>query len=348
MLFINKRVFKKLGLGFASLLLLAPLMATTVNASVQPQAVPANTNRMGQKPVSNNQKSVQQQIRKIMMKQANAQRAKALKNSQPSFIIKGNEVYTVRVMAIKNGSAQMIPNTMKRYMSVKRFSRVARKELLRASFMYRRALKIRNKIARNRQIREAYQLYTEYRRVGRIQVNKTSQSNKTKKINNRKRNQGQNKRTIRKSHQKINRRRRNKKRKRHAKRSRRFTKRNRRRPVRSFTVKEGNQSVTYLNSLYRRGNKRTARRSGFSNGLTSGNLHVMFNRYRPNDHRAVIPHNYRIYKVNLKHVRGPVTAWVVGRHTNSMKKINHARQAYYYCYNKKYGGWSDVGYQNNK
>lgn len=300
-----------------------------------------NKNQGPKKPLTPQQKAQLKKQRAAIMKQIKAlnakQRARMLKVAQPLFLIKGKgkRAYVYKMMAVlgKKGQATPVPNTTKKFMPMKKFQRYDIKELSKARVMGMRAKRTRNK----QLMKKANQLFMDFIRIAHMNTPaKNQKSNSNNKAKNNRKINKRSKRYNKRSHRSN---------KRGRRRSRKSRKNNRH--SKSFTAKEGNNYVKYLKSKYRRGNRKALRRSGFANGSTfsRGLIRTMFDRYAPNSRRAVIPRRFRIYKVNLnKGQNQPATVWLVGRRTRNINKINHMHQAYYYRYNKQYGGWANIGY----
>lgn len=328
------------------------------NASQTGQNAPANAQQTGQNaPAQQNGQSNNQQPKNLTPQQKAAQaqqkkqiiaklmamqkkqQAEELKKSTPMFVVQGNEVYSMRVIIGKNGSATPIPSTKKKYTSVKRFQKIDRRNLKKGISMMRQAKQISSKKARNIQMNQAKALILKYERVGRLPTQKQEKAQQKAAAKQAKSNKGR--RTTKRSHKRTRRSKRARRTRRNHKRTRK-TKRNRiarrinkhRRNARSkkntFTL-----SFTYLKSKYHQGSNNRAKRSGFAEGPDLGGINTMFNRYKPNDRRAVIPKSYQI-KPND-------TTWLVGRYTNNTNKINHMRNVYYY--NGQTHGWANIGYK---
>lgn len=296
---------------------------------------------------------------KIMQKAQKAQEKKMLKHATPMFVARGKEVYRIMVDVTKKG-ATPIMDTQKKYTSVKKYHRIAMRKMNQARRMFAAARRIRGRKARKDAIVKANKQFLMYDRLGSMptqqqlqqqqkqQAAKAQKQQKGQNTNNTSNNNKPNK-PVRKHHA-----RRHHARRRHARkhvirrhgtrknrarrsrlarrqgRNRRQVRRSRKGSKNSFTLK-----FTYLKSKYRRGTANQARRSGFATGPTLDQVNTVFDHYRPNSRRAVVPKNYRIQPNN--------TTWLVGRHTNNINKITHMRQAYYY--NGQIHGWSNIGYR---
>lgn len=102
----------------------------------------------------------------------------------------------------------------------------------------------------------------------------------------------------------------------------------------TFQFKDYSGKVeTLLKSKFKRGNNHKAKKSGFAYGPRENNAFTVFNKYKPNDSRAIVPKHFK--------VRPDQTVWLVGHHTNSLHKIDRFHDAYYY--NGQAKGWADIG-----
>lgn len=297
------------------------------------------------------QKKIMQQLQKQMKAQQAKEKAQMLKTAQSLFLVKGHEVYTVKADITKQGSANPVPGTMKKTMSLRKFAKLQRSEILKANIMARKARLTHN----SRKMKAAQNLFMKYGRVGQIPTKKQQQA-QAKRAAKAQKNSNDNKarRTNRKSRRVVRRKRGRRVvrriRHRHTKLTHKARKNRKIRLInhhaKTFNVNENGHRITLLRSEYKRGNRRAATRSGFANGLVlDQTTHTMFSKYLPNSRRAIVPKNYKIYKVNLNsnNRNQQATVWLVGRRTNSIKKINNMKQAYYYGYNNRYGGWRNIG-----
>lgn len=103
--------------------------------------------------------------------------------------------------------------------------------------------------------------------------------------------------------------------------------------AKTFVVNNHGRKQVELTSLYKRGSYKLAKRSGFAKGPTLDKVRTMFDRYKPNDKRAVIPAKYNILPNN--------TAWLVSHHTNNVNTIANLKNAYFYS--PTYHGWTWIG-----